>query len=77
MELRDEDTQSTHLKQNALPPGFWRLILIAVVIGNLSMMLLFRLGVADWLAVSAPILSVGIAGVIIEYRKRTTRSDRD
>lgn len=58
-----------------VPEGFWKLILAAVVIGNVGLLALLRLGAPDWLAVATPIFTVGLAGVIIEYRRRLARRD--
>lgn len=71
--MRQPNGQRDERGKHGMPEGFWRLMVIAVLVGNLGMFLLFRLGAPDWLAVPAPILAVGIAGVIVEYRRRHAR----
>ncbi|MCF2904992.1 hypothetical protein L0666_08325 [Octadecabacter sp. CECT 8868] len=75
--MHDGDVQDTQVDKKRFPPGFWRLILAAAVIGNVGMLMLIWFSVPDWIAVSAPIFAVGIAGVIIEYRQRQTRRGED
>lgn len=75
--MRDGDIQDTQVEKKRLPPGFWRLILAAAVIGNVGMLVLIWFSVPNWIAVSAPIFAIGIAGVIIEYRQRQTRLGKD
>lgn len=70
------NAQISNPEKGALPVGFWRLILAAVVIGNLSMFLMLWLGVPDYFAVPAPTFAVGVAGVVIAYRRRRAPKDQ-
>lgn len=75
--MREGDGHDGQVEKRRLPPGFWRLILGAAVIGNACMLALIWFSAPDWIAVPAPILAVGIAGVIIEYRQRQARLGKD
>lgn len=56
-----------------LPSGFWRLIVVAVLVGNAGMMAALWLGAPDWLAVSLPIAAVGLVGILLEHRRRNSK----
>ena len=63
----------SELEHRKLPKGFWRLIAIAVVVGNVGLLALLWLGVPSWLAVAVPTAAVGIGGIVLEYRQRAAK----
>ncbi len=75
--MRHPKERNTDALERGLPKGFWQLMFAAVVVGNLAMLYLLWSGAPPWFAVPAPTLAVGIAGVIVEYRRRRTREDAD